>query len=456
MSLFGLAAAPPSKNIFVAGLPRGIDDTRLKEVFAAYGEVVWCKVLREGRDGRVPGIVEFSNLEHATWVVANVNGGIPQGLTEPVDVKFKDEKAHFGFGKEGCGGKGGANRYSPYGPPDSTGFDALFAQAFAAAASAAVNNATAAAAAGAWPGAPSKSLRTPTFGEERKLPSDNVYVKGLPSTCDEALLKQVFGAFGIVTQCRVCPGGETRKTALVRFQTVEEATAAIQGCTGPTPPGGLAEPVEVRFADTWDTKQKRNSDGTEFSIEVIVKGFESSGLMPGGVGRYDNNNNCALYIAGLPSDTTDYHLFKLFSPLGPIAPRGVRALLNEDGSCKGIAFVNYQREDSVHAAIAVYHGAVLPDGSKLKVQQKAQKPQPQVCNPPVVPPAAAPMAAQATANATAAAPAVSSPAPAGPIAEPCNSASAPATEPAAPAPALPGGEATAPAGSTAPSAPQPA
>jgi len=309
-------------------------------------------------------------------VVANVNGGIPQGLSEPVDVKFKDEKG-FGMEMGGGGGKGfgggkGSNRYSPYGPPDSTGFDAMFAQAFTAASAAAKGQ-------GGWSGGKGGGEKG---NRSDPVPSDKVYIKGLPLATDEALLNQVFSAFGKVTQCRVCPGGETRRTALVRFSGIDEASACITGCNGQTPPAGLSDPIEVRFADTWDTKQKRNSDGTEFSIEVIVKGFESSGLMPGGMGRYDNNNQCALYIAGLPSDTTDYHLFKLFSPLGPIAPRGVRALLNDDGSCKGIAFVNFQREDSVHAAIAVYHGAILSDGTKLKVQQKAQKPVPQVCHPP--------------------------------------------------------------------------
>mmetsp|Transcript_40006 Transcript_40006/g.101616 ORF Transcript_40006/g.101616 Transcript_40006/m.101616 type:complete len:508 (-) Transcript_40006:150-1673(-) len=385
---FGIAAAPPTTNIYVAGLPHGTDDARLKEVFAAYGEVVWCKVMKEDRQGRVPGIVEFSNLEHATWVVANVNGGIPQGLTEPVNVKFKDEKSGFEKG----GGKGG-NRFSPYGPPDSTAFDAFYAGHTSYESVGGKGGGYTVFPPGMPPMMPSEQgggftvppPGMPPMRPSEPIPSDNVYIKGLPITTDEVLLKQVFSSFGAVTQCRVCPGGETRRTALVRFGSIDEAAVCITACNSSHIPAGLTEPIEVRFADTWDTKQKRNSDGTEFSIEVIVKGFESSGLMPGGVGRYDNNNNCALYIAGLPTDTTDFHLFKLFSPLGPIAPRGVRALLNEDGSCKGIAFVNYQREDSVHAAISVYNGAMLPDGSKLKVQQKAQKPMPQICHPPSVP-----------------------------------------------------------------------
>lgn len=367
MSGFGVGAAPPSRNIYVAGLPAGLEDSRLKEVFAAYGEVVWAKVLRDGRDGRTPGIVEFSNLEHATWVVANVNGGIPQGLSDPVDIKFKDEKGASGGGYgPAAGGKGGM-RPSPYGPPDSTRYDGSEGDGGF----------------GGFPGQPPPPCGRPPAADPG--PSDNVYVKGLPLDADDALLKQVFSAYGTVIQCRLCPGGEARKTALVRFTCVEEAQNCISACSSGQIPSGLTEQLQVRFAETWDTKQRmhnHHSDGTDFSIEVIVKGFESSGLMPGGMSRYDNNSTCALYIAGLPSDTTDLHLFRMFSPLGPIAPRGVRALLNDDGSCKGIAFVNFQRDTSVSQAVSLYNGALLADGTKLKVQRKQPRPQPHVCTPP--------------------------------------------------------------------------
>merc|ERR1740123_2012700 len=104
--------------------------------------------------------------------------------------------------------------------------------------------------------------------------------------------------------------------------------------------------------------QRYAGDGTPFGIDTIVKGFQMSGLMPGGTG-YSNTSEHALYIAGLPPDTTDYYLYRLFSPLGAIAPKGVRTMTNEDGTCKGIAINN---------------GSVMPDGSRLKVSIKVQKP----------------------------------------------------------------------------------
>jgi len=358
---FGKGASPPNNNIYVAGLPAGIDDAKLKEVFSQYGEVVWHKVLGM-RHGRLAGIVEFGSLDHASWVVENVHGSIPQGLTDAVDVKFKDE---------GRKGKGKGDRYSPYGMEEDYGGKGGGGGG------------------GGWGG---KGQVIPPLLEPRELqPVDNIYIKGLPNGCDEALLRQMFGNFGNITQCKLCPGEQrptgtmSRLSALVRFSSVAEATAAIATMNGVAAGGAQGEegePVklEVRYADTWDSRQKRNSDGTSFSIDTIVKGFEQSGLMPGGTGRHDNNNQCALYIAGLPNDTTDFHLFRMFSPLGAIAPRGVRALNNEDGTCKGIAFVNYLQPESTHMAIAVYNGAVMPEGGRLKVAVKTTRPnvQPQV------------------------------------------------------------------------------
>merc|ERR1711920_1097395 len=81
----------------------------------------------------------------------------------------------------------------------------------------------------------------------------------------------------------------------------------------------------------------------------------------------------ALYVAGLPLDTTDYHLYRLFSPLGAIAPKGVRAMLSEDFTCKGIGFVNYLDRQSAELAISIYNGTVMPDGNRLKVAIKMNR-----------------------------------------------------------------------------------
>ena len=59
------------------------------------------------------------------------------------------------------------------------------------------------------------------------IPTDNVYVKGLPLDIDEGTLREKFGAFGKIVSCRVIA-----TTALIRFETVEEAEVAVREANG--------------------------------------------------------------------------------------------------------------------------------------------------------------------------------------------------------------------------------
>merc|ERR1712110_1055780 len=83
--------------------------------------------------------------------------------------------------------------------------------------------------------------------------------------------------------------------------------------------------------------------------------FEASGALPGGTG-FNNNEQIALYINGLPGTCTDLHLYRLFAPFGPIAPKGVRAVTGPDGSCKGFGFVNYLDINAAQNAIMIMNG----------------------------------------------------------------------------------------------------
>merc|ERR1719237_108570 len=100
------------RDVYIAGLPSTVDDAKLKELFSPYGEITWVRALQ--RDGKVNGLIEFATHEQASWVVENMKGTVPAGLTDPIFVKFKDDPhermAMKGFGKGGgaLGGCGGA------------------------------------------------------------------------------------------------------------------------------------------------------------------------------------------------------------------------------------------------------------------------------------------------------------------------------------------------------------
>jgi len=250
--------------------------------------------------------------------------------------------------------------------------------------------------------------------------SDNIYILGLPPNFDEEQCRTIFGAYGAVTSCRVlAPKRPDQETcaALVRYQSVDQAKWIVDNLNGNIPQG-LQSVVQVKFAansggaakggygdwgkgggkggmmgdqrfspypdpygkgapyggggkgdafgfDPYGGKGKGKSGA---SIRSIVEGLYKSGAMPGsGI----QNDAAAVYVAGLPPDTTDMDLYKIFAPFGAIAPRGVRAMQADDGSCKGVAFVNFLEPAQANIACMTLNGCVLPDSSILKVAIKS-------------------------------------------------------------------------------------
>merc|ERR1711972_261103 len=89
-------------------------------------------------------------------------------------------------------------------------------------------------------------------------------------------------------------------------------------------------------------------------------------VLPGGTWQNDEKT---VLINGLPSDTTDHDLLKIFSPFGAIAPGGVRVTLNEDGTAKGNGTINFLELEPAQNAVATLNNCMLPDGKFLRLKQ---------------------------------------------------------------------------------------
>jgi len=235
--------AEPCDTIFIGDLPGELTEAEFKSVFGAFGTVTWSKIWKGGKGGKQAALVEFSTVDEATWVVENVNGNIPEGLSTPVMVKYKEERSKKGGAEGAKGAKGwGKDRAGPY--------------------------------------------------------SKN---------------------------------------------------------GGPSPKGGKGG---------YGGKGGKG----EFGARELVEGLYSSGAMPGGT-RYENDEN-AIYINGLPKDATDETLYQIFSPFGAIAPKGVRAMMDPEGGCKGFGFVNYLDNGAAQTVISTLNGAQMPDGTTLTIKTK--------------------------------------------------------------------------------------
>merc|ERR1712093_480488 len=97
-------------TLYVTQLPAGFTEDQVKAVFGRYGIVSSVKVLPpHAEKPDVAAIVTMESPEKAKWMIENVSGKIPQGLTGPVDIKAKKTRNYGG----GFGGKGFGKGYMP-------------------------------------------------------------------------------------------------------------------------------------------------------------------------------------------------------------------------------------------------------------------------------------------------------------------------------------------------------
>lgn len=109
-------------NLFVAGLPMDYNEERVKDLFSQYGTVTQCKLLPDqpGKNDKA-ALVRFQDENQAKWMVQNMHGNIPVGMTTPLIVRYAGERGgKLGTPTPGAGygkapGEVQDNRFSPYG-----------------------------------------------------------------------------------------------------------------------------------------------------------------------------------------------------------------------------------------------------------------------------------------------------------------------------------------------------
>mmetsp|Transcript_92317 Transcript_92317/g.214512 ORF Transcript_92317/g.214512 Transcript_92317/m.214512 type:complete len:241 (+) Transcript_92317:91-813(+) len=231
--------------------------------------------------------------------------------------------------------------------------------------------------------------------------ADHVFATDLPKDTSEDTLRTVFGQYGTVHWLRVFNGmGKT--AALIQMGSVEEATFLVENMNGAVLHDLLPGPVTLCYSEgggkggrgkgkggpltlvratpygaggggslalvPQSSPSSYKSRGKGFgSIVEVKKELQFEGVLPGG--KWTNDDG-ALHIGGLPPDTTNADVYEIFAPFGAIPSGGVKAMNNPDGTCTGVAFVNYVDPNCAIEAINVLNGRTLRDGRVLAVKQK--------------------------------------------------------------------------------------
>lgn len=338
-----------SDNLYITNLPEGLDEAMVRQFFSIYGTVTSAKVLQSPiANGKSAALLRFSSVEEASSIMKTLNGTVPTGLKEPVQIKFA---AARGSSSSSTAGKG--------------------AQGY-----------------GKWNGGVATHASSPYGGvaaagghhSEPEI-SDNIYVQGLPPGTTEESLRQTFMEFGIIRSLKLLPARspDASCAALIRYDSTETAKLTKEILNGQTPEG-FQSPLVVRYAASpgatsvsamqptskggWQVALAGLSQDNTESCAVLVDMVYQSDMIPGG--RQYHNDRASLYITGLPSDARETHLYKMFSPYGAIHSCSTR--LGGDAIYSWcIGFVNYLDPLSAEAAITAYNGMSLPDGNQLHV-----------------------------------------------------------------------------------------
>lgn len=244
--------------------------------------------------------------------------------------------------------------------------------------------------------------------------NDHVLIGDLPAEVDDEGFKTNFEAYGTIKWFKLYPpGANGKKQALVELGSVDEAKWLVDNLHGNVPLG-LDTEVTVKYKPKGPAAgakggakggagpyggggiapgkgaggkgapgmmgQKGGKGGAQWeqanqwgyslaeepsTIQDLWKGLLRHKVLPGGTWQNDEKT---VLISGLPSDTTDHDLLKIFSPFGPIAPGGVRVTLNEDGTAKGNGMINFLDLEGSKKAVETLNNCMLPDGKFLRLR----------------------------------------------------------------------------------------
>jgi len=264
-------------NLFVGNLPEDATDALLRHAFSPCGKVQSCRIFT--RNQRTCALVKMADFKQATAAVKSVPAFSAEEGADPRArwvVKFAE--ADVGgqvFRAEGKGvGKGGGKG---------------------------------------------------RFNRDNVVPSDNLYVKGLPMGIAESQLQSTFSRAGKVVEMKILTYPDSKEcSALIRMGSIEDASAAIDALNG-TAPDGSVPSLTIRFH---------------------------------GKGSPSGDN---LYVKGLPLDFSQEDLQELFGSCGTVRRCKILPPPPKHAAQDSAALVQMGSPHEAHRVIEVLSGRV-PSG----------------------------------------------------------------------------------------------
>lgn len=239
-------------------------------------------------------------------------------------------------------------------------------------------------------------------------PSDNLYVRNLPSGWGTEEMTALFSQYGTVMACRVLHLGEDSRGAggLVRMGNVIEAATAISALNGRIPQGG-SDLLFVRYADTPEEKARRKTKkpgppvrytpypsspapvptglqiiqpqpiyaletgpyttttwsldaGTAYAVAPVRPTYATVYGTSRSATYTPSSSSSSVYIKNLPPTADKLFLYEKFARFGAIT--SVKPMPDEvTGCCRGIGFVNFSDATAAQMAVDNMNGTLVGD-----------------------------------------------------------------------------------------------
>lgn len=180
--------------------------------------------------------------------------------------------------------------------------------------------------------------RTPP--RERKVaePCENVYIKGIAEGTTEEQVREAVGSFGNVVSLQV---SDDRGFAFIGFETVEEATAAVNA-GAPFVGGSQTAAVEFRMSRGGGAKKKKK--------RAPKPRRQRAAREPNSV-----------YLKGVPAECTDEEIQQALVNFGTCL-----SVVHRDG--RDFAFAAFESEDGMNAAVNA--GGCTVGGNDVVIEER--------------------------------------------------------------------------------------
>lgn len=244
-----------SDKVWIGDLPPDCDDAIVRNLFVRC-TVTSLKFMPPKFAGQpASALIQFGSIEEAEWIVDNINGNIPEGLSTPVVAKYANSEPKGApppwltkgaapapdFGGKGAGGYGKANGKEAFkgkGPGAPEEHRAQPYDAGKGKAKSAASNSDIASLKGGL-----LAYNVLPGGKGPMPPDNQVLVRGLPSGCTVLDLYKIFGPFGAIPargiKVMAQPDGQCRGEAFVDYVDPGDALKAVHAISSTPQMGGL-------------------------------------------------------------------------------------------------------------------------------------------------------------------------------------------------------------------------